>query len=70
MKIEDDKHKKHIGCIIPDEDGDYQTSEIIMTEDKKAIDLYSMISVLWQGVKEQQQQIKELKKEINLLKEE
>ena len=69
MKTENDEDKKHIGCIIADNGGDYKTANEIISANNKGIDSYSMASVLWQAVKEQQEIIEKLKEEITLLKE-
>ena len=65
LKTEKDTDKKHIGLVIGDK---YKTPDEIVTDD--GISPYSMISLLWKAVQEQQQQIENLKKEINKLKEE
>lgn len=56
---------KQIGVIIGEK---YNTPEEILSEDKKGIDLYSMVSIVWKAVQEQQEQIEELQKEIKELK--
>lgn len=56
---------KQIGVIIGKK---YNTPEEILSENKKGIDLYSMISIVWKAVQEQQEQIEELQKEIKELK--
>lgn len=61
------KHKQ-IGVIIGEK---YNTPEEIINEDeegKKGIDLYSMISLSWKAIQEQQEQIEQLQKEIKELK--
>ena len=60
-KGEKEKHKKHIGVIIGK---NYKYKEDITNEENNSIDIYSMVSVLWQVVKEQQVEIEELKKVI------
>ena len=65
-KVETNGTKKHIGCVIGSK---YKCNDDILTSNKDGIDLYSMVSVLWQGVKEQQEIIEELKEEIKQLKE-
>ena len=64
-KDEKNKHKKHLGVVIGE---NYKTPKEIISEDQEGVDLYSMISVAWQAIKEQQEQIELLKKEIELLK--
>lgn len=56
---------KQIGVVIGKE---YNTPTEILAEDKKGVDLYSMISILWKAVQEQQEQIEQLQKEIKELK--
>ena len=50
---------KQIGVIIGEK---YNTPEEILSENKKGIDLYSMVSIVWKAVQEQQEQIEELQK--------
>lgn len=64
-KMEKDTDKQHIGFIIGD---GYKTPLQIISNDGNAIDSYSMSSILWKAIQEQQEQIEELKKEINKLK--
>lgn len=61
LKDENDNEKKHIGLVIGK---NYNYSKEVTTKDNKSVDLYSMVSVLWQVVKEQQQEIEELKEMI------
>lgn len=65
LKTQDNKGKKHIGFVIGD---DYNYSEKITSEKNDGANIYSMTSVLYTVVKEQQKQIEELHKEINELK--
>lgn len=53
---------KQIGVVIGD---NYNTPEEILSEDKKGVDLYSMISVLWRAVQEQQEEIDALKERMD-----
>ena len=62
MKKQDDNEKKHIGFIIGN---DYNYSKKITSRDNDGADIYSMVSVLWQAVKEQQEEIEKLKEMIN-----
>ena len=64
-KNESDDYKKHIGAIIGD---NYNCSKEIISSNKKGIDLYAMVSVCFKAIQEQQEQIEELKEEINKLK--
>lgn len=65
FKEEDDNNKPHIGLIIGDK---YNTPKEIINEDGDGISLYDMCGVMWGAIKEQQEQIEELKKEIKSLK--
>ena len=65
LKTQDNKGKKHIGFVIGD---DYNYSEKITSEKNDGANIYSMTSVLYTVVKEQQKQIEELHKKINELK--
>lgn len=69
FKSEDDKHKKHIGFVIGDEGGKYKTPEQVISNDREGIESYSMTSILWKAIQEQQQLIEQLQKEIKELKE-
>lgn len=62
LKEEKDNDKKHIGFVISH---DFNYSKEITSKDNKSVDLYSMISVLWQVVKEQQEEIDKLKEVIS-----
>lgn len=64
LKEEDDKDKKHIGLVIGDGNKKYNTPNEIITKDNKAIDLYSMISLSWKAIQEQQSIINSLKQEL------
>lgn len=65
LKTEKDTDKKHIGLVIGD---NYKTPNEIITDD--GISPYSMVSLLWKAVQEQQQQIEELKNEIKQIRKE
>lgn len=65
-KDEKKSDKKHYGLVIGDE---YNTPDEFKSNDNKGIDLYATISICLQAIKEQQEQIDELKKEIKSLKE-
>lgn len=71
LKTEKNGSKKHIGIVIGD---NYKYSSKITTLDDKGeeigVETYSMVSVLWKAVQEQQEQIEQLQKEIKELKEE
>ena len=61
MKEEKNTDKKHIGFVIGE---DFNYSKEITLEDNTGVNIYSMVSVLWQVVKEQQKEIQELKEMI------
>ena len=61
-KYEEDNTKKRIGFVIGDK---YNYREEITSVNNDGADLYSMVSVLWKAVQEQQQQIEELRKLVN-----
>lgn len=65
LRSQDGIKKKHIGFVIGD---NFNYSRKITSEDNDGVDNYSMTSVLYPIVKEQQAQIEELKKEIETLK--
>lgn len=64
----DDKKedKKHFGLVIGEK---YNTPKEFISNDGKGIDLYSTLSICLQAIKEQQEEIEELKKEIKMSKE-
>ena len=65
---EKDSEKKHVGFVIG-ENRNYSHDITAVDEEGKEIgvDDYSMISVLWKAVQEQQEQIEELKNKLNKL---
>lgn len=63
-KTEADDNKKHIGFIIGN---DYKYSQEITSNLNDGVDLYSMISVCFNAIKEQQKKIKDLEKRIEEL---
>jgi hypothetical protein len=66
-KGEKTKDKKHIGIVIGK---NYNYPKDILSNDGKGVDLYSMVSICFKAIQEQQEQIDTLKKEIEKLKEE
>ena len=68
LKTEENKDKKHIGLVIGDNKKSYNTPDILISKRGDGIDLYSMISVAWQAIKEQQQIIEKMQEEIEKLK--
>ncbi len=59
---DEDTDKKHIGLVIG---GKYNYSKEITSKNNDGVDIYSMVSVLWQVVKEQEEEIKLLKERID-----
>ena len=66
-KEEKENEKKHIGVIIGEK---YKTPTEIISNDGKSIDLYSMISLSWKAIQEQQEIIEQLKERIEKLERE
>ena len=62
LKSDKDTDKKHIGFVIGDK---FNYSKDITSKDNDGVDIYSMVSVLWQVVKEQEEEIKLLKERID-----
>lgn len=65
-KGEKEETKKHIGFIIGE---NYKTPKEVMSTNNQAIDAYTMTSILWKAVQEQQKQIEELQNETKQMKE-
>ena len=63
-KMEKDTDKQHIGFIIGD---GYKTPLQIISNDGNAIDSYSMSSILWKAIQEQQEIIEKLQKRLEKL---
>lgn len=57
--------KKTIGAVIGDE---YNCSDEIVSEDGKHISIYSMISLAYKAIQEQQEKIEELERKIEIMK--
>lgn len=66
FKNEDENHKKHIGFVIGD---NFNYSEEITNANNDEVEIYSMLSVAYKAIQEQQEEIEILKNEINNLKE-
>lgn len=64
-KTENNDEKQHIGLVIGDK---YNTPDEIISNNGKSIDLYSMVSVCFQAIKEQQQIIEKLQQEVQQLR--
>lgn len=58
LKPEKDTDKKHYGFVIGEK---YKTPKEVIANSGEGIDIYSMCSILWKAVQEQQKQIEELK---------
>lgn len=67
LKSEKDDDKKHIGFVIGDK---FKYRKEVTSKDNNGVDIYSLASLCLQAIKEQQQEITILKKEINELKKE
>ena len=65
LKTENDIDKKHIGFVIGDR---YNYSKEVTSLDNTGVDNYSFTSLCCKAIQEQQKQIEELKKEIDILK--
>jgi hypothetical protein len=65
LKTENDEDKKHIGLVIGDK---YRYSEAVTSRKNEGADLYSLISVCVKAIQEQQEQINQLKEELEKLK--
>lgn len=64
-KNEKDEEKKHMGLVIPKDDkSKYSVPEEVLSKNRNGIDLYSMISVAWQSIKELNEKIEKLEKEL------
>lgn len=66
-KNEDSNHKKHIGVVIGNK---YKTPKEILNNNNSGVDTYSMVSVAWHAIKEQQEIIEKLEKRIEVLENE
>lgn len=58
LKSEKDTDKKHYGFVIGEK---YKTPKEVIANSGEGIDIYSMCSILWRAVQEQQKEIEELK---------
>lgn len=65
LKDQKEEERKHIGFVIGD---NYNYSEDILNTDGTGVDLYSMASVAFKAIQEQQEEIELLKQEVNKLK--
>lgn len=64
LKSDNDNQKKHIGFVIGN---DYKYREEITSENNDGVDLYSMISVAYKAIQEQQKLIDDLQIKLNEL---
>ena len=67
LKKEKDTDKKHIGFVIGD---NFNYRKEVTSKNNDGADIYSFVSLCCKAIQEQQEQIEELKKQINKLKEE
>lgn len=65
-KTEKNDKKRHIGFIIGD---NYKTPKEVLSASEDGVDIYSMASILWKAVQEQQEQIEQLQNKINEMEE-
>ena len=65
LQGEEDTDKKHIGFVIGNK---FNYSKEVTSKNNDGVDLYSFISVCCKAIQEQQEEIEELKKEIEKLK--
>lgn len=65
LKTEKDEDKKHMGFVIGDK---YETPKEVIAQSGEGIDTYTMSSIMWKAIQEQQKMIEDLQKEIKLLK--
>ena len=65
LKNEKDTDKKHLGFVIGD---NYNYSKEVTSLDNTGVDNYSFTSLCCKAIQEQQKQIEDLKKEIDILK--
>jgi len=65
LKDEDKDTKKHIGFVIGDK---FKYSKEVTSNENNGVDLYSFVSLCCQAIKEQQEIIEQMKKEIEELK--
>lgn len=63
FKSEKNDEKKHIGFVIPDKGGDYKTPEQVISKDCKAIEIYSMASIMWKAIQELTEKVEKLEEE-------
>lgn len=63
-KSEDDRDKKHIGFVIGE---NYNTPNEVINQEGNGIDTYSMTSLAWKAIQEQQEEIERLKQKIEKL---
>lgn len=66
LKHEQDTTKKHIGFVIGD---NYKYSRELTSNNNDGADIYSLASCCLAGIKEQQEEIEELRREVKKLKE-
>lgn len=62
--IDEEDSKKHLGFVIPDKGGNFIVPDEVITNDKTGVDTYSMTSICWKAIQEQQEIIEELQNKI------
>lgn len=67
LDFEEDNDKKHIGLVIGNK---YKYSKEITSKENDGVDIYSMVSVCFKAIKEQQEIIDKLEKRIEVLENE
>lgn len=66
-KAEEDTDQRHIGFVIADEGGRYQTPDEVISKNKDGIEQYNMSAIMWKAIQEQQQTIENLQNKIKEL---
>ena len=66
FKTDNNTHKPRYGFVIGEK---YNTPNEVISENKDGIDLYSMTSILWKAIQEQQEQIEQLQTKIKEMEE-
>ena len=64
LKAEEKEDKKHLGFVIGDK---YNYSQLVTSKDNDGVDVYSFVSLCCKAIKEQQEEIEDLKTRIEKL---
>ena len=67
FRDEKDEDKKHIGFVIADNGGNYETPNEVLSINGDAIDAYNMRSIMWKAIQEQQETIEQLQKQQEII---